>query len=190
MKFGSKVRRCTAVVASLAAAQALAGGVPGSATADGDVIEVVGHRDLGTEPISATEGYVTAEQLTERPLSRSGELLEFVPGLMVTQHSGEGKANQYFLRGFNLDHGTDFYSEVDGLPVNMRTHGHGQGYADINFIIPELIGSLEYRKGPYYADVGDFGAAGSANLRYVDALPRNLLRVAGGEWGYLSALAA
>ncbi|MGH8518296.1 MAG: TonB-dependent receptor plug domain-containing protein, partial [Panacagrimonas sp.] len=86
---------------------------------------------------SSTEGHVTAEQLAQRPIARAGELLEFVPGLIVTQHSGEGKANQYFLRGFNLDHGTDFYTEVDGLPVNMRSHAHGQGYADINFVIPE-----------------------------------------------------
>ena len=82
--------------------------------------------------------------------------LEVVPGLIVTQHSGEGKANQYFLRGFNLDHGTDLAIKVDGMPVNMPTHGHGQGYADINFLIPELIQSVNVRKGPYYADVGDF----------------------------------
>ncbi len=170
-----------------------AGGVPGigpGAASDLDTVEVIAPRTLEDLPVSSTEGYVTAEQLAERPIARSGELLEFVPGLMVTQHSGEGKANQYFLRGFNLDHGTDFYSEVDGLPVNMRTHGHGQGYADINFIIPELIGSLDYRKGPYYAEVGDFGAAGSASLRYVDGLPRSVLRVTGGEWGYRSVLAA
>ena len=166
---------------------ALAGGVP---TADLPEIEVIGKNSLEDSASSSTEGYVTADQLAERPISRSGELLEFVPGLIVTQHSGEGKANQYFLRGFNLDHGTDFYSEVDGLPVNMRTHGHGQGYADINFMIPELIGSLEYRKGPYYADVGDFGAAGSAKLRYFDELPAPMARVTIGEYGYRSALVA
>ena len=155
-----------------------------------DAVMVVGEVPLDEQARSATEGYVSAEQLAERPISRSGELMEFVPGLIVTQHSGEGKANQYFLRGFNLDHGTDFYTEVDGLPVNMRTHAHGQGYADINFIIPELIGSLEYRKGPYYADVGDFAAAGSANLRYVDKLPHSVARLSGGENGYASALLA
>ncbi|MDB5970418.1 MAG: TonB-dependent receptor [Hydrocarboniphaga sp.] len=164
----------------------MAGGVP----IELDPVTVIGVPDLQDESRSATEGYVTAEQLSERPISRAGELLEFVPGLMVTQHSGEGKANQYFLRGFNLDHGTDFYSDVDGLPVNMRTHAHGQGYADINFIIPELIGSLEYRKGPYSADVGDFAAAGSANLRYVDSLPQNIAKVTIGEYGYQSALLA
>ncbi|HEY1077053.1 MAG TPA: TonB-dependent receptor, partial [Fontimonas sp.] len=155
-----------------------------------DPIAVDGQASLQQAARSSTEGYVTAEQLAERPISRSGELLEFVPGFIVTQHSGEGKANQYFLRGFNLDHGTDFYTEVDGLPVNMRTHGHGQGYADINFIIPELIGSLDYRKGPYYAEVGDFAAAGSADLRYLNELPRNIARLTVGEYGYYNALLA
>ncbi|MGQ0621656.1 MAG: TonB-dependent receptor [Panacagrimonas sp.] len=164
-----------------------AGGVP---VVELDSIEVTAQRRPDQEPQSSTEGYVTAEQLAERPIARAGELLEFVPGLMVTQHSGEGKANQYFLRGFNLDHGTDFYTEVDGLPVNMRTHAHGQGYADINFIIPELIGSLEYRKGPYFAEVGDFAAAGSANLRYKDELARPLAKLTAGEFGYYSGLVA
>ncbi|WP_411887251.1 TonB-dependent receptor [Hydrocarboniphaga effusa] len=166
---------------------AWAGGVP---VVELPAMQVTGEATLEDTASSSTEGYVTADQLAERPISRAGELLEFVPGLIVTQHSGEGKANQYFLRGFNLDHGTDFYSEVDGLPVNMRTHGHGQGYADINFMIPELIGSLEYRKGPYYADVGDFGAAGSARLRYVDELPAPMARLTIGEYGYRSALVA
>lgn len=165
---------------------ALAGGVP----VELDPVTVRGSQTLQSAARSATEGYVTEEQLAERPISRAGELLEFVPGLMVTQHSGEGKANQYFLRGLNLDHGTDFYADVDGLPVNMRSHAHGQGYADINFIIPELIGSLSYRKGPYYADVGDFGAAGSANLRYLDELPRRRAEVSVGEYGYYSSLLA
>ena len=169
---------------------ASAGGVPIIESESVETIEVRGDRPLQDAARSSTEGYVTTDQLAERPISRSGELLEFVPGLIVTQHSGEGKANQYFLRGFNLDHGTDFYTEVDGLPVNMRTHGHGQGYADINFIIPELIGSLEYRKGPYYADVGDFAAAGSAEMRYVDELPKSVAKVTLGEYGYSSALLA
>ena len=97
-----------------------------------------------------------------------------MPGLIVTQHSGEGKANQYFLRGFNLDHGTDLAISVDGMPVNMPTHGHGQGYADINFMIPELIQSVNVRKGPYFADVGDFGSAGSVAIDYVNRLPKNI----------------
>ena len=166
---------------------AWAGGVP---ITELESVQVTGEKPLQDSARSSTEGYVTADQLAERPISRSGELLEFVPGLIVTQHSGEGKANQYFLRGFNLDHGTDFYTEVDGLPVNMRTHGHGQGYADINFIIPELIGSLDYRKGPYYADVGDFAAAGSANLRYADELPHSIAKISAGSFGYYNGLFA
>jgi hypothetical protein len=119
-----------------------------------------------------------------------GEALEVVPGLIVTQHSGEGKANQYFLRGFNLDHGTDLAIKVDGMPVNMPTHGHGQGYADINFMIPELIQSVNVRKGPYFADVGDFGSAGSVAIDYVNKLPKNIAELTFGSFGYRRALAA
>src|SRR6185436_20567697 len=119
---------------------------------------------------SSSQGTVTRAQLETRPVLRTGELLETVPGLVVTQHSGDGKANQYFLRGFNLDHGTDFATRVDGVPVNMPTHAHGQGYTDINFVIPELIDSIEYRKGTYYTDTGNFSAAGAVNLRYRSTL--------------------
>src|SRR5882724_7713555 len=105
---------------------------------------------------SSSEKNVSGEAVNERPLARPAEALEVVPGLIVTQHSGDGKANQYFLRGFNLDHGTDLAILVVGMPVNMSTHAHGQGYADLNFLIPELIGSVNIRKGPYFADEGDF----------------------------------
>ena len=88
---------------------------------------------------AASQGTVTAKLIENRPTSRPAEVLEFVPGVIVTQHSGEGKANQYFLRGFNLDHGTDFATFVDGMPINMPTHAHGQGYTDLNFLIPELV---------------------------------------------------
>ena len=124
------------------------------------------------------------------PFARVGEALEVVPGLIVTQHSGEGKANQYFLRGFNLDHGTDLAIKVDDMPVNMPTHGHGQGYADINFLIPELIQSVNVRKGPYYADVGDFSSAGSVTIDYLNKLPKNLAEVTVGSFGYRRAVAA
>ena len=109
---------------------------------------------------AASEGAVGGADLLVRPLLRVAELLEVVPGLIATQHSGSGKANQYFLRGFNLDHGTDFTTYVDGMPMNLRTHGHGQGYLDINGLIPELVERIDYRKGPYRADVGDFSMAG------------------------------
>lgn len=115
---------------------------------------------------AASQGTIRAELLKSRPALRPGEVLEFVPGVIVTQHSGDGKANQYFLRGFNLDHGTDFATTVNGLPVNMPTNAHGQGYSDLNFLIPELVDRIEYRKGPYFAKNGDFAAAGSADIAY------------------------
>ena len=121
-----------------------------------------GHYDnaVGTQD-AASAGTIRRELLQSRPAQRPGEVLEFVPGVIVTQHSGDGKANQYFLRGFNLDHGTDFATSVDGIPVNMPTHAHGQGYTDLNFLLPELVQRIEYRKGPYFAQTGDFGSAGA-----------------------------
>ncbi|HYW50132.1 MAG TPA: TonB-dependent receptor plug domain-containing protein [Gemmatimonadaceae bacterium] len=113
---------------------------------------------------SASEGHVGTPELRARPLAREGELLETVPGVIVTQHSGEGKANQYFVRGFNLDHGTDFQTMVDGMPVNQPTHAHGQGYTDLNFLIPEFVRALDYKLGVYHAELGDFGSAGGAEF--------------------------
>jgi outer membrane receptor protein involved in Fe transport len=132
---------------------------------------------------AASQGSVDAAKLEEFPAYRPGEYLEAVPGLIVTQHSGEGKANQYFLRGFNLDHGTDIDITLDGMPVNMRTHAHGQGYADLNFMIPELIRGMDYSKGPYYADKGDFDTAGSVTIDYVDTLPHDLASISAGTLG-------
>ena len=118
--------------------------------------------------IAASSGDVGHEQLTDQPLLRPGAILENVPGLIVTQHSGEGKANQYFLRAFNLDHGTDLATEVDDMPVNLPSHAHGQGYSDLNFLIPELVSDLHYKKGPYYADEGDFATAGAVRMSLLD----------------------
>jgi hypothetical protein len=154
-------------------------------------ITVTGARDLEAEPTdAASERRVSGETLNTRPIQRPGEMLEATPGLIVTQHSGEGKANQYFLRGFNLDHGTDLGIWLDGMPLNMRTHGHGQGYADVNFVIPELVDSMLIRKGPYWASEGDFASAGSLHLRYADRLERNILSATGGSFGYWRGLAA
>jgi len=139
--------------------------------------------------IAASEKNFTGEELAARPISRVGEVVEAVPGLIVTQHSGEGKANQYFLRGFNLDHGTDLAITVDGMPVNMRTHGHGQGYADINFLIPELIGGLNVKKGPYFADQGDFSSAGAISIDYLRGLPKNFAELTFGSFGHQRAVA-
>ncbi len=133
---------------------------------------------------SASEGLVLPDQLENRPVLRPGELLEVVPGLVVTQHSGDGKANQYFLRGFNLDHGTDFATSVDGIPVNLPTNAHGQGYTDLNFLIPELVDTIAYRKGTYYAEEGNFSAAGAAHIAYRSRLDAPFAMVAAGENGY------
>jgi hypothetical protein len=133
---------------------------------------------------SASEKTVSGADVNARPLSRPGEALEVAPGLIVTQHSGEGKANQYFLRGVNLDHGTDLAISIDGMPVNMRTHGHGQGYADTNFLIPELIASVDIRKGPYFADEGDFASVGAIHVSLLDGVARTMASITSGSFGY------
>ncbi|OFI33604.1 TonB-dependent receptor [Alteromonas lipolytica] len=162
--------------------------------ADGPHIErvvVFGKQsDLIGESISASEGVIGAGDIAQRPLLRAGEILEFVPGMVVTQHSGSGKANQYFLRGFNLDHGTDFSITLDGMPVNMRTHGHGQGYSDLNFITPEFIQQINYQKGPYRATQGDFSVAGAANFALVSSFAKPFAKLEVGENGYLRTVAA
>ena len=141
---------------------------------------------------SASQGAVTAAQIDERPIMRTGEVLETVPGLIVSQHSGEGKANQYYLRGFNLDHGTDFSTTVAGVPVNTPTGAHAHGYSDVSFLIPELVSGVQFKKGPYFADEGDFSAAGAANINYVNQLERPIVRVSGGNdgWGRLFGAAS
>lgn len=170
---------------ALVAPAVFAAGVPGT-----QLEEVVVSAELVGAARSASEGTVTHLQLQTRPVLRTGELLETVPGLVVTQHSGDGKANQYFLRGFNLDHGTDLATRVDGVPVNMPTHAHGQGYTDLGFVIPELVERIEYRKGTYYADEGNFSAAGAVDLQYRRDLGAGLFVYEQGEDSYTRALAA
>src|SRR5579872_6762554 len=136
---------------------------------------------------AASAGDIGQSQLQSQPLLRPAAVLENVPGLIVTQHSGEGKANQYFLRAFNLDHGTDLALEVDDMPVNLRTHAHGQGYSDLNFLIPELVDDLHFKKGPYYADEGDFATAGSVRIGLVSE-GRSSATLGLGEDGYRRAL--
>jgi hypothetical protein len=139
---------------------------------------------------SASQGAITAAQLDVRPLMRVGEVLETVPGMIASSHAGGGKANQYFLRGFNLDHGTDFAQAIAGVPVNLPSHAHGQGYSDINFMVPELVSGVQYSKGPYFAEQGDFATAGAANTNYVTSLDRPLVRFDAGGQGYDRALLA
>jgi outer membrane receptor protein involved in Fe transport len=130
---------------------------------------------------SASQGVVGYADFSTRPMARVGELVEVVPGMIATQHSGPGKANQYFLRGFNLDHGSDFSTFFDGMPVNMRTHGHAQGYMDLNFIIPEIIERVDFQKGPYFADTGDFSLAGSSSMKTYDALDDGFTEITLGQ---------
>ncbi len=139
---------------------------------------------------AASEGVAGPAQIGNRVVARTGEVLEVMPGLIVSQHSGDGKANQYFLRGFNLDHGLDIKLTLDGMPINQRSHAHGQGWADLNPLIPELISSIHYRKGPYYAADGDFANAGSAAIYTAEALERGIASLGLGQFGQARALLA
>jgi outer membrane receptor protein involved in Fe transport len=136
------------------------------------------------QPSMASQTTISGEALNARPVTRPGEILEAVPGLIVTQHSGEGKANQYFLRGYNLDHGTDLAIYVDDVPVNLRTHAHGQGYSDLNWLMPETINALDVRKGPYFADEGDFASVGNLRIGLIDRVDKSVAQVTAGSFGY------
>jgi hypothetical protein len=165
----------TRALCSISATSALCGTEASAAADPGEVLQeitVTAQRLelLGLAP-TASEGIVADQELQLTPIYRPGQLLETVPGLIVTLHSGEGKANQYLMRGYNLDHGTDLGTFVDDMPVNQPTHAHGQGYTDLNFMIPELADAISYTKGPYYSSVGDFGAVGSVNIDYRDIIP-------------------
>ncbi len=194
-KFGS---RCALIAATpllliekAAAQEVEAPSRPQDEARSGDDIIVYGRAlpQIGIAT-SASQGTVGYDDFSNRPVSRVGELAENVPGLIATQHSGTGKANQYFLRGFNLDHGTDLAGYVDGVPINMRSHGHGQGYLDLNFLIPELVERIDYSKGPYRADAGDFSAAGTVHFRTAESFPGPIAEVVVGSYGYARFLAA
>ena len=144
--------------------------------------------DLIGQTRSASQGVFGQEDFQNRSLLRPASVLELVPGVVATQHSGSGKANQYFLRGFNLDHGTDFSVRVDGVPINLPTHAHGQGYLDLNWLIPEIIDYVEYKKGPYYAEYGDFSSAGGADFHLARTLPRNFALATVGAFDYYRAV--
>lgn len=160
-----------------------------AAIANVEKITVYGHRTgLIGDAISASSGIIGQGEIDERPMLRSSEMLEFIPGMAVTQHSGSGKANQYFIRGFNLDHGTDFATSIDGMPINMRSHGHGQGYTDLNFIIPETISTISYQKGAYDANQGDFSTAGSAEFHLTDNPTHQQVDITVGEDSYRRAV--
>jgi hypothetical protein len=184
-------RACALLVALAQAAPGADQTPAGAAPQYGEEIQVTAHYEnaVGSSE-AASAGTITRELVEDRPILRPGEVLELVPGLIITQHSGAGKANQYFLRGFNLDHGTDFLTTLDGVPVNLRTHAHGQGYTDLNFLIPELIQRIDYFKGPYFASKGDFASAGAADIHYVESLPEHLVELTAGSFLYGRALLA
>ena len=183
------VRRHLAAIVAALGAGALTAHADEPATLQ--VVEVV---EKYENPIgvfdSASEGVATGSGLRLRPLARPAEVMESVPGLIVTQHSGDGKATQFFLRGYNLDHGTDFATWVAGMPVNMPTHAHGQGYTDLNFVIPELIDRIAFSKGPYFAENGDFASVGTARISYLNRLPGNIATVTAGSFNYVRTLLA
>jgi hydrogenase/urease accessory protein HupE len=175
-------------VGSAAVAQAQSTNAPATTNAQPTelpAVVVTGRQDslIGVAN-SATQGTVGAAQIEDRPILRAGEILETVPGMIITQHAGGGKANQYFLRGFNLDHGTDFATYLDDLPLNLPSHAHGEGYSDMNVVIPEFVQRLNYEKGPYYAEVGNYGSVGAGHLEFYKTLPQDFLTVEGGTFGY------
>ncbi|WP_373486462.1 TonB-dependent receptor plug domain-containing protein, partial [Blastomonas sp.] len=202
MIFSTKIRWITAISALLFPAPLFAQNVDtGSdqaqsqikdreAEESGDQIVVYGRaiEQIGVA-LTGSQGTVGYADFTDVPISRTGELVENVPGVVATQHSGSGKANQYYLRGFNLDHGTDFAGIADGVPINMRSHGHGQGYLDFNFLIPETLERIDYRKGPYFVDVGDFSAAGTVSFKTRNAI-EPFVKVEAGAFDFLRAVAA
>jgi len=145
--------------------------------------------DLIGRAAASSEGRILAQELQLRPVYRVGQLLETVPGLNVTAHSGEGKANQYLMRGFNLDHGHDLAIFVDGIPINLGTHGHGQGYSDLSFMIPELADGVAFAKGPYRAGEGDFSSVAAVRIAYRDRIAPQM-SVSVGDLGYRRLFAA
>lgn len=174
----------------------LVSGIPGAsglAHSGPEPVEfvVVGRsEDLSGVVQASSTGKIGPREILSRPVRSPGEILEHVPGMTVTQHSGSGKANQYFLRGFNLDHGTDFAAHLDGVPLNQPTHGHGQGYLDMNFLIPEIVESMSFQKGPYHAQAGDFSSAGNVRIRIKDRLEEGFARIETGSDGWRRFLAA
>ena len=169
--------------------KAPATGLPQSSGELQEVMVTAERRGLIGQAATSSQGLVVNDELALTPAFRPAQLLETTPGLVVTSHSGEGKANQYLLRGVNLDHGTDLAIMVDGMPFNQPTHAHGQGYADLNFMIPELATNLKFTKGPYFAQAGDFASIGSVEVGYVDLTP-DQVTVSAGSLGFERMLAS
>lgn len=184
MAFNTKKCRPVAsilIVSSLLSQFSLAQTVPSETTSMENILVFGRNTELLGTTKTASEGTVSGADMLVRPMLRVAEILEVVPGMVAVQHSGSGKANQYFLRGFNLDHGTDFTTYIDGVPWNFRSHGHGQGYLDVNGLLPESIQRLDYRKGPYRADVGDFSIAAASFITTIDRLEANFVELESGQ---------
>jgi outer membrane receptor protein involved in Fe transport len=157
--------------------------IPEPISIGAEIVVTASRADTMGGASTASQGSLTQKEVELRPIYRSGQLYESIPGLVVTVHSGEGKAPQYLIRGYNLDHGTDFANFVDDMPVNRPTNAHGQGYSDLGFLIPQLVGGIDFTKGPYYAAIGDFGSVASAHTRLVNEIPAQA-SVAVGNDGY------
>jgi hypothetical protein len=158
-------------------------GRPGSSADGSDIVVTASRADMLGTATTASQGKITATEIQLRPIVRPGQLFESIPGLVVTIHSGEGKANQYLIRGFNLDHGTDFANFIDDMPVNRPTNTHGQGYSDLAFLMPQIVSGISYAKGPYYAAVGDFGSVASSHARLANEIPNQVAATVGTD-GY------
>ena len=140
---------------------------------------------------SSSEQIIPGRDFELRPEGRPADVLRLMPGLIISQHQGGGKAEQYLIRGFDADHGTDLALFVDGLPVNLRSHAHGQGYADLHFLIPETVRAVDVLKGPYFPEYGDFDTAGAVVFLTRDGVEENTLHIAGGSFNtqrYLALL--
>src|SRR6202044_759507 len=135
-------------------------------------------------PSMASQMTVSGQDLNQRAVTRPGEILEAAPGLAVVAHADGGKANQYYLRGYSLDHGTDLAIFVDDMPVNLPTHAHGQGYADLNWLMPETVNGLDIRKGPYFVHVGDFATAGALFVNLRDSVDKKIVEATVGSFDY------
>src|SRR5689334_18375970 len=151
---------------------------------DEPVLEVPEVAVIGEKPVAASsQQFIPDKEIVLQPQGRPAQVLRLIPGMLAVEHSGgAGKADQYFLRGFDADHGTDVAFFTDGMPINFRSHAHGQGYSDLSFIIPETIEGLEVSKGSYLAEVGDFNTAGAVHFRTREVVKEGVVQAAGGQF--------
>ena len=139
---------------------------------------------LGIRPVAASsQQFIPDKELLLQPQGRTAQVLRLIPGFLAVEHSGGGgKADQYFLRGFDADHGTDVAFFTDGMPINLRSHAHGQGYTDLNFLIPETVEGVDVSKGAYLPEYGDFATAGAVNFKTRQVVQEGLVQATGGQF--------